>query len=151
MAHHVQLSEMQSFTQFFFLFTYIAVNTPCLCKPLWEMQSQCFSQQLDTMPPKVCWNLQWCYWTFWSIYAGQWDLESHPPCSQIILDTYVCVHAWLRVCMCETVHCPLESATMLRVFPALWWGNAHGAWAPCLQGHMSFLSLWLTPTATETV
>lgn len=81
--------------------------------------------------------------------SGIW--KSHPPCSQIIIDTYVCARACMRAYMCETVHCPLESATMLRVFPALWWGNAHGAWAPCLFGHMSFLSLWLTPTATETV
>lgn len=74
------------------------------------------------------------------------DTMAHVDSVGKVLHLPLCVCAF--VCVCIVLW---RSTTMLRVFPALWWCNAHCARAPCLQGHMSFLKLWTTPTATATV
>lgn len=74
------------------------------------------------------------------------DTMAHADSVGKVLHLPLCVCAF--VCVCIVLW---RSTTMLRVFPALWWCNAHCARAPCLQGHMSFLKLWTTPTATATV
>lgn len=74
-------------------------------------------------------------------HSGLCEFRRESPSS-----SFMCV--FVCVCVCIVLW---RSTTMLRVFPALWWCNAHCAQAPCLQGHMSFLKLWTTPTATATV